>query len=116
MKSIEVFKQNLEKIKKFTNLDHANEYAQDAQQLNENLTNALEKIKQFNDREVLFNQQKSEYPDLEEIRSVFKPFYDLTNIASDVEFHFKDWKQSSLIKQDATKITTSVASWHTQCF
>jgi len=45
VKSIEVFKQNLEKIKKFTNLDHANEYAQDAQQLNENLTNALEKIK-----------------------------------------------------------------------
>ena len=27
VKSIDIFKQNLEKIKKFTNLDHANEYA-----------------------------------------------------------------------------------------
>jgi hypothetical protein len=30
VKSIEVYKQNLEKIKKFNNLAHANEYAQDA--------------------------------------------------------------------------------------
>lgn len=27
VKSIEIFKQNLEKIKKFNNLDHANEFA-----------------------------------------------------------------------------------------
>lgn len=46
----------------------------------------------------------------------FKPFFDLTNIASDVEFHFKDWTQSSLIKQDAQKITSSVAQWHAACF
>ena len=30
IKSIEVYKQNLEKIKRFNNLDHANEFAQDA--------------------------------------------------------------------------------------
>ena len=116
VKSIEVFKQNLEKIKKFNNLQHANEFAQDAQQLRENLNNAFEKIKQFNDREVLFNQQKSEYPDLEELNNTFKPFFELTNIASDVDFHFKDWTQSSLIKQDANKIATSVTSWHSACF
>jgi hypothetical protein len=80
------------------------------------LNNAFDKIKQFNDREALFNQQKSEYPDLEELNNTFKPFFDLTNIASDVEFHVKDWKQSSLIKQDAGKIASSVTSWHSQCF
>lgn len=112
VKSIDVFKQNLEKIKKFTNLQHANEFAQDAQQLRENLNNAFEKVKQFNDRELLFNQQKSEYPDLEELNNTFKPFFELTNIASDVDFHFKDWTQSSLIKQDAGKIASSVTTWH----
>ena len=91
MKSIEQYKQNLEKIKKFNDLYHANENAQDAQQLRENLNTAFESIKQFNDRELLFNQQKSEYPDLDELSTTFKPFFELTNIASDVEFHFKDW-------------------------
>lgn len=109
VKSIDTFKQNLDKIKKFNNLENANEFASDAQQLRENLNNAFEKIKQFNDREALFNQPKSEYPDLEDINNTFKPFFELTNIASDVEFHFKDWTQSSLIKQDAAKITSSVA-------
>jgi hypothetical protein len=55
------------------------------------LNTAFESIKQFNDRELLFNQQKSEYPDLDELSTTFKPFFELTNIASDVEFHFKDW-------------------------
>ncbi len=45
IKSIEVFKQNLEKIKKFTNLEHANEFAQDALQLRENLNNAFDKVR-----------------------------------------------------------------------
>jgi len=56
IKSIDGFKQNLEKIKKFSNLEHANEYAQDAQVLRENLNTAFDKIRQFNDREVLFSQ------------------------------------------------------------
>lgn len=56
------------------------------------MNNAFESIKQFNDREVLFNQVKSEYTDLDELRTVFKPFFELINIASDVEYNFKDWK------------------------
>jgi hypothetical protein len=84
--------------------------------LRENLNNAFEKIKQFNDREALFAQPRSEYPDLDELNNTFKPFFELTNIASDVEYSFKDWTQSSLIKQDAAKIATSVSSWHGACF
>ena len=76
------------------------------------MNNAFEKVKQFNDRELVFNLPKQEYPDLDELNNTFKPFFELTNIASDVEFHFKDWTQSSLIKQDANKITSSVAQWH----
>lgn len=45
IKSIDTFKQNLDKIKKFNNLENANEFASDAQQLRENLNNAFEKIK-----------------------------------------------------------------------
>jgi hypothetical protein len=45
VKSIEVFKHVLEKIKKFNNLEHANDFAGDALQLRENLNNAFDKIK-----------------------------------------------------------------------
>lgn len=51
---------------------------------------------------------KSEYPDLDELNNQFKPFYDLTGIAYDVESYFKTWMQSPLIKQNAADITSLV--------
>ena len=72
------------------------------------MNNAFDKVKQFNDREALFNQQKSEYPDLEELNALFAPFYDLTVMASDVEYQFKDWKSNPLHKQNAGQITSQV--------
>lgn len=116
IKSIEAYKQTLEKIKKFNNLENANDFSADALELREQLNSAFDKIKQFNDREVLFNQPKSEYPDLDEVNNTFKPFYELTTTAYEVEGSFKDWTQSPLLKQDALNIAQTVAMWHAACF
>ncbi len=55
IKSIEGFKQSFEKIKKFKDLNSAAEYSADAFQLRENLNQAFDKVRQFNDREALFD-------------------------------------------------------------
>jgi hypothetical protein len=39
----------------------------------------------------LFNQPKSEYPDLEEVGTSFRPFFELLDIASQFEVNYKDW-------------------------
>lgn len=82
VKSIEGFKQTLEKIKKFHKLEDATVFSQDAWKLQEAIGLAQEKVQQFNEREGLFNQPKSEYPDLEEVSNSFKPFFELLDIAS----------------------------------
>lgn len=91
VKSIEQFKQIFEKIKKFNNLQNVNEYSTDAFSLKDYLTNAFEKVKQFHEREALFDQIRQDYPQLDELNNNFKPFYEITFIASEVEYNFKDW-------------------------
>ncbi len=65
-------------------------------------------MRQFNDREALFNQNRSEYSDLDELNVAFKPFYDLTTIASEAEYSLREWVNNPLMKQDANFITTSI--------
>lgn len=69
VKSIELYKEHFNKIKKFSDLRTVNEYSQDAFQLNSNLEQAADKVRQFNEREALFSQTTTTYPDLEELNS-----------------------------------------------
>jgi hypothetical protein len=45
IKSIEGFKQTLQKIKKFHNLENANDFSADALELRESLNSAFDKVK-----------------------------------------------------------------------
>jgi hypothetical protein len=46
---------------------------------------------------------------LDEVNNTFKPFYDLTTTASEVEGALKDWTGSPLMKQDAQNIAQTVS-------
>jgi hypothetical protein len=111
LKSIQLYTEHFEKIKNFNNVDKAYEYSADAFSLQESLTNAQDKVRQFNDREALFNQMKSEYPELDELIANFKPFYDLTSISYEALSSFKDWKVQSLMKAPAAEISSQVNTW-----
>lgn len=60
----------------------------------------------------------TDYPDLEELNVLFKPFYELTFIAFEFEYNYKDWTQSPLMKQEQiySKINSSVTQWQSACF
>lgn len=51
-----------------------NEYSHDALDLRDKLDKAFDQVRQFNDREALFNQNRSDYTDLDELNTGFKPF------------------------------------------
>jgi hypothetical protein len=46
-------------------------------ELRNNIDNARDKIEQFNEREVTFSQQPTEWPGLDTLDKEFKPFFDL---------------------------------------
>jgi dynein heavy chain len=90
-KSIETYKETFNKIKQFKNLNNVGEYSADSFKLRQDLDSAFQKVQQFNEREGLFNQNKSEYPELLDLNDQFKPFFELTTMAHEIEFSFKDW-------------------------
>ena len=61
-------------------------------------------MRQFNDREELFNQNKSEYPELDALNAEFKPFYELTTMAYMVEWSLNEWITGQFIKLDSQDI------------
>lgn len=96
-------------------MEKAQEFYTDSYNLKEQLMNAFDKVKQFNEKETLFEQPITPYPALDDIDKLFKPFYDLTTIAYDVKCSFGDWKNNQLMRQDPVQIETSVQQWQTQC-
>ena len=92
IRSLDQYRHDLEKIKKFSSLAHTRVFAQDSFTLKDNLTQAFNTVHEFNRREGLFNQPKIDYPELIAMDQEFTPFHELLSIASDKENYFADWK------------------------
>lgn len=115
-KDIDGYKQMLEKMKTFNNINQAQEFSTDAYTLKENIQIAFDKKKQFNEREEIFNLPVTLYPELDTMNIDFKPFFDLTTMAYNVKTDFNEWTNNQLMRQDANQIASSVASWTQSCF
>ena len=108
--------EDFEKIKTFNNLNQAQEFSTASYTLKDNIAMAFEKKKQFNEREEIFNQPVTLYPELETLNTDFKPFYDLTVMAYNVKTELNDWTNNALNRQDPKLITDSVDQWMQSCF
>lgn len=73
------------------------------------------KRKEFNRREDILSQDITPYNDLDSLITDFKPFYDLTQMASEIKTNFLEWTTGQLMKQDTHLIKNSVATWQQQC-
>jgi hypothetical protein len=65
---LDQYKENLNKIKTYSNENQSLEYSNDAYTLNENINHSYEKKKEFNERERIFNLPETLYQDLDELR------------------------------------------------
>ena len=66
-KQITQFQQQFEKIKEFKKLDQLQDFMMDSFNLDNNINNAKEKIKEFHERENLFGNAETPYPDLDDL-------------------------------------------------
>jgi hypothetical protein len=63
---------------------------------------------------VLFGLPETPYEELDKLEKEFKPFYDLTTMAYDVECSFRDWRGNQLMRiTDPASISNSVSAWYT---
>lgn len=65
--------------------------------LDNNISNAKEKVKEFHEREILFGNPETPYPDLDELDKQFKPFSNLITMSKDVEDNIKDWTTDKIM-------------------
>ena len=100
-KQLKVRQETLDKIKKFKNLDESKNFAADCDILEKTLIADIEKVAKFNEREGLFNLEKSEYPELETINEEFQPYNKLIPMAYEINWKLKDW-----MTQDFDKLPT----------
>lgn len=96
-KQITTFQQQFEKIKEFKKLDQLHDFMMDSFNLDNNINNAKEKIKEFHERENLFGNPETPYPDLDDLDKQFRPFCALISMAKDVEDALKDWRTERLM-------------------
>lgn len=83
--------------------------------LRKDLDKAFNQVKQFHERETLFGQPETPYPELDDIDKAFKPFFDLITMSYDVKMGLNEWTQDRLMGQDYNKIEGEVKKWNSNC-
>lgn len=85
-------------IKKFNVYENVKDYAIETQSLRDQIEKAFVQIKSFNEREVLFKQQVSEYQDLLDLNGDFEPFFKMWELAIDFDLDKQEWLNGAFIR------------------
>lgn len=115
-KQLKVRQETLEKIKKFKNLEDSKNFAADCDLLEKTLMADAEKVQKFNEREGLFNLDRSEYPELDTIHEEFQPYNKLIPMAYEISWKIKDWMTQQFDKLPPfQEIETTIISNRSLC-
>ena len=110
-KDIELYKEQVAEVKTLSSLPQALALYSKTEELQNNLDDAVVKKKEFNSREEILGQDITPYNDLDTLLNEFKPFYELTSIANDININLREWTSAQLMKQDTDMIKNSVQTW-----
>ena len=98
VKDLTSYKEIFKKIQSFNDVNTLSEFYKEASQLFQNIEQSRDKVETFNMREGRLNQAKSEYPDFDELRVNFEPFYNLLNTAQESHRSLGEYKTSPLLQ------------------
>lgn len=76
----------------------------ETQFLKDRIESAIQQVKSFNEREELFNQNLSEYVDLDTVNEEFEPFFKMWEIAADFDQQRSDWMTGNFLELNAQNI------------
>lgn len=114
-KQLTGFQQTFEKIQQFKSKADIVEYQQITYELNLSLERAFAKVREFNERETVFEAELSLYPDLGELASAFRPFCELITMGAQVINDLKEWSNEKLSGRNHKDIESLVHEWQTKC-
>lgn len=90
-------------------------YATRIEQLNEKLEKADVLIESFQQREQLFSVPvMTQYPELDNIRTKFQPYFDLWSVVSLFNGNYSMWTTGSFVELDPPAMTRDVNTWIAQ--
>lgn len=107
-KNLRLLKQDFETIKSFKNYSDARKNASVVFQLKEKIDQSFEKVRSFNEREVLFKQPISEYQELAALQNDFVPYNKIWELSMDFDVDQDDWMNNSLQKLNYETIEKKV--------
>jgi dynein heavy chain len=99
------------KIKEFKSLDDVKKYFMESFNLKRELEKGFNTVRQFHEREDLFGLPRTPYPDLDDIQTNFKPFFDLISMANEAIANIYEWTTERLAGRDAKAMADQVAGW-----
>ena len=74
------------------------EYAIETNHLKDQIEKAIDQVKSFNERELLFKQPQSEYHDLNELQKDFEPYNKLWDLAIEYDLDKQEWYNGPFLK------------------
>ena len=96
----------------FDNYRNVKEFATEVMHLNDRFEKSLEKIKSFNEREVVFKQSLSEYDDLNQLLKDFEPYHKLWELAMEFEIDKQDYYLGAFLKLNYQNIEKKVMQYY----
>jgi hypothetical protein len=91
LKALVVMKNDFTKIKTFKDTAQYYDFWKDAVSLDNTIQESISLIEKFNKREERLNQQRQDYPDFDELKTNFQPFFELLTTAYTMVNSLKDY-------------------------
>lgn len=99
------------KIKEFKSLEDVRKFFMESFNLKRELEKGFNTVRQFHEREDLFGLPRTPYPDLDDIQTNFKPFFDLISTANEAIQNINEWTTERLAGRDSKQMADMVAGW-----
>lgn len=96
-KDLQGFKATFKRIQGFNDIETLNEFFKEAATLNSAIEASRDKVETFNMREGRLSQQQENYPEFDELRGEFDPFFQLLNTAHESKRMLLEFSSGSLL-------------------
>ncbi|XP_069698472.1 dynein axonemal heavy chain 7 [Periplaneta americana] len=107
---LESYEKQLEEFKTYGNMEELPKYLKKAQHLDARIQGALDKIDRFNEEEVAFNFEQSQYPLRKKLADKLSPYKKMYEMASEFISKHDLWMGSQVGSFDPDEIDTEVGA------
>ncbi|KAH8086149.1 1-aminocyclopropane-1-carboxylate synthase [Aureococcus anophagefferens] len=113
---LQQFEVDVRRAKQYSDYASEQSYVEEINGLQDAITEAKNKAKDFNAREQVFGFPPTEYAELDAIELELNPYWDLWNMISDFHTNLHEWLHGTFLDLDGAKIQREVEIWWKQSY